>query len=95
MKFDFEVKTDVVAVHIPMTFERRGGRKLVIAPDIAEKAEQKPKRDETLVRAIVKAHCWRRRIESGHAKSITNLTTQKKITNTYIYQLLPLTYLTP
>jgi hypothetical protein len=33
----------------------------------------KPRRDETLVKALVRAHRWRRRIESGRAKSITDL----------------------
>jgi hypothetical protein len=32
-----------------------------------------PSRDETLVKAPVRAHRWRRRIESGRAKSITDL----------------------
>ena len=95
MKLDLEVKTDVVEVHIPMTFERRGGRKRVIAPDVADMVFKKPKRDETLVRALVKAHCWRRRIESGQAKSITDLAAQEGVTDAYVCRLLPLTCLAP
>lgn len=95
MKLDLEVKTEVVEVHIPMTFERRGGRKIVITPDVVEKTDKTPKRDETLVRAIVKSHCWRRRIECGQAKSITDLAGQEGVSDAYVCQMLPLTTLSP
>jgi hypothetical protein len=51
----------------------------------------KPRRDETLVRA----HRWRRRIESGRAKSITDLAEQEGVTDAYVCRLLPLTCLAP
>ena len=41
----------------------------------------KPSRDETLVKALVLAHRWRRRIESGQAKSITDLAEQEGVTD--------------
>jgi hypothetical protein len=40
----------------------------------------KPSRDETLVKAIVRAHRWRRKIERGQAKSITDLTEHERLT---------------
>jgi hypothetical protein len=42
-------------------------------PPSAVPPAPKPRRDETLIKALVRAHRWRRRIESGQAKSITNL----------------------
>jgi hypothetical protein len=51
----------------------------------------KPSRDETLVKALVRAHRWRRRIESGQAKSITDLAEQQGVTDAYVCRLLPLT----
>jgi hypothetical protein len=51
----------------------------------------KPTRDETLVKALFRAHRWRRRIESGQAKSITDLAEQEGVTDAYICRLLPLT----
>tara|TARA_R110002110_G_scaffold138095_4_gene323692 strand:+ start:146 stop:562 length:417 start_codon:yes stop_codon:yes gene_type:complete len=86
---------DIVTIHIPMQLERRGGRKLIIAPEGSTAPIEKPKRDETMIRAIVKAHCWRRRIESGKAKSITDLAAQEGVTDAYVCQLLPLTCLAP
>jgi hypothetical protein len=54
-----------------------------------------PKRDETLIKAPVRAHRWRRRIESGQAQSITGLAGQEGVTDDYICRQLPLTCLAP
>jgi hypothetical protein len=55
----------------------------------------KPRPDETLVKALVRAHRWRRRIENGRAKSITDLAEQEGVTDAYVCRLLPLTCLAP
>ena len=52
-------------------------------------------RDETLVKALVRAHRWRRKIESGRAKSITDLAEQEGVTDAYVCRLFPLTCLAP
>jgi hypothetical protein len=52
-------------------------------------------RDETLIKALVKSHRWRRKIESGQAHSITDLAEQEGVTDAYICRLLPLTCLAP
>jgi hypothetical protein len=56
---------------------------------------RKPSRDETLVKALVRAHRWRQRIESGRAKSITDLAEQEGVTDAYVCRFLPLTCLAP
>jgi hypothetical protein len=56
---------------------------------------RKPRRDDTLIKALVRAHWWRRRIESGQAKSITDLAEQARVTVAYVCRLLPLTCLAP
>jgi hypothetical protein len=56
---------------------------------------RKPNRDETLIKALVRAHRWRRCIESGQARSITDLAEQEGVTNAYVCRLLPLTCLAP
>jgi hypothetical protein len=56
---------------------------------------RKPSRDETLVKALVSAHRWRRKIESGQAKSITDLAEQEGVAVAYVCRLLPLTCLAP
>jgi len=53
-----------LVAHIPMRLQRRGGRKLIVTPEGAVPTP-KPRRDDTLIKALVRAHRWRRRIESG------------------------------
>jgi hypothetical protein len=53
----------------------------------------KPRRDDTLIKALVRACRWRRKIESGQAKSITDLAEQEGVTDAYVCRLLPLTCL--
>jgi len=48
-----------------------------------------------MIRALVKAHRCRRRIETGKAKSTTDLAAQEGVTNAYVCRLLPLTCLAP
>ena len=56
-------------------------------------AGPQPSRDKTLVRTLVRAHGWRRRIESGQARSITDLAEQENVTVAYVCRVLPLTCL--
>ena len=83
-------------VRIPVAFKRRGGRKLIITPEgAANPVEQPAAVDDTLVKTIVRAHRWRRRLETGKAKSVTDLAEQEKITAPYVAKLWPLTCLAP
>jgi hypothetical protein len=77
-----------------MRLQRRGGRKLIVTPEGAVPTP-KPSRDQTLVKALVRAHRWRRRIEGGKARSITDLAEQEGVTVACVCRLLPLTCLTP
>ena len=89
------LELDTLTIRIPMRLQRRGGRKLIMTPEGVSPPARRPSRDETLVRALVRAHRWRRRIESGHAKSITDLSEQEGVTDAYVCRLLPLTCLAP
>ena len=85
---------ETLTIRIPIRLQRRGGRKLIMTPEGAAPA-RKPSRDETLVKALVRAHRWRRRIELGQARSITDLAEQEGVTVAYVCRLLPLTCLAP
>jgi hypothetical protein len=89
------LELDILTIRIPIRLQRRGGRKLIMTPEGSAAPAPKPRRDETLVRALVRAHRWRRRIESGRAKSITDLAEHEGVTDAYICRLLPLTCLAP
>jgi hypothetical protein len=89
------LEVDTLTIRIPVRLQRRGGRKLIMTPEGATMPAPKPRRDETLIKALVRAHRWRRKIESGRAKSITDLAEQEGVTDAYVCRLLPLTCLAP
>jgi hypothetical protein len=89
------LEVDTLTIRIPMRLQRRGGRKLIMTPEGVAAPAQKPSRDETLIKALVRAHRWRRRIESGRAKSMTDLAEQERVAVAYVCRLLPLTCLAP
>ena len=88
-------EVETLTIRIPIRLQRRGGRKLIMTPDGAAVSPPKPRRDDTLIKALVRAHRWRRKIESGQAKSITDLAEQEGVTDAYVCRLLPLTCSAP
>jgi hypothetical protein len=90
-----DVEVDTLTIRIPIRLQRRGGRKLIMTPEGSALPTPKRRRDDTLIKALVRAHRWRRRIESGRGKSITDLAEQEGVTVAYVCRLLPLTCLAP
>ena len=67
---NWEFDGSTITVRIPMTWKRRGGRKVIIAPDGGDAwAPAKPRPDETLIRALARAHRWKRMLEEGRYRS--------------------------
>jgi hypothetical protein len=83
-----------LTICIPMRLRRRGGRRLIMTPEGAMPSPR-PRPDETLIKALVRAHRWRRRIERSDAASVTDLAEQEGVTDAYICRLLPLTCIAP
>src|SRR5919106_143867 len=75
---------ETLTIRIPIRLQRRGGRKLIMTPEGAAMPTPKPRPDETLIKALVRAHRWRRQIESGRAESITDLAEQEGVTDAYV-----------
>jgi hypothetical protein len=87
---------DTLTVFIPMTWKRRGGRRVIIAPDGSDAwAPAKAKPDETLIRALARAHRWNRMLEQGRYGSVGELAAAEKINRAYVSRLLDLTLLAP
>ena len=90
------VSTDgeTITVHIPLTFRKRGGRKLVVTPDGAEWAPR-PRVDNAMVKALARAFRWRKMLDTGVHATLENLAKAKGIAKTYVSQNLRLTLLAP
>ncbi len=63
---------ETITVHIPLTFRKRGGRKLVVTPDGAEWAPP-PRVDNAMVKALARAFRWRKMLDVGVHATIENL----------------------
>jgi ParB-like chromosome segregation protein Spo0J len=87
---------DTITVTIPMAWKRRGGRKVIIAPDGGDAwAPAKPRPDETLIRALARAHRWKRVLEEGTYRSAAEIAEAEGITRSFVNRLLRLTLLAP
>ena len=79
-----------------MRFQRRGGRKRIVAPDGCEIVPtSKPQADGTLVKAIARAHRWQRMLESGESGTLAELADAERISRSYVCRVLRLTLLAP
>ena len=87
---------DAVTVRIPLTFRKRGGRKVVMAPDGTVAAASLPPRvDTTLVKALARAFRWRKLLETGVYATVQDIATAEKINPSYVSRVLRLTLLAP
>jgi hypothetical protein len=88
---------DTITAFIPMTWKRRGGgQKVIIAPDGGDAwAPVKARPDETLIRALARAHRWKRMLEAGRYRSAQEIADAEKIGRSFVSRLLRLTLLAP
>jgi hypothetical protein len=86
-----------VTVRVPISIRKRGGRKLVLAPDGRHLTTAPVCRhiDNAMVKAIARAFRWREMLESGARATIREIATAEKINETYIGRVLRLTLLAP
>ena len=98
MKKGVETRLDgsTLVVRIPMRFQRRGGRKRIVAPDgTAIVATSKPQPDGTLVKALARAWRWQRMLDEGVYTSVTEISEAERIGKSYVSRILRLALLAP
>ncbi|WP_341822225.1 recombinase family protein [Wolbachia endosymbiont (group A) of Clivina fossor] len=88
------VKEDGIEVHsesertfIAMNLKKKGNKCTVIEPE--------GKTNNALLKAVVRAHLWKRQLEAGKYRSVKELSTKIKISMRRIQQILRLNYLAP
>jgi len=91
-----------VTVVVPLRIRQWGGRKAIISSDgapLSPKAMDHgyvPTRgDPALVKALARAHRWRRMLEAGEHGNIRELAKAERVNETYISRALRLTLLAP
>ena len=68
----------------PMRFQRRGGRKRIVAPDGSELAPAtSPQPDGTLVKALARAWRWQKLLDDGFYASVSDIGDAENISKSY------------
>jgi hypothetical protein len=85
-----------LVVRIPTRFQRRGGRKRIVAPDGSEIVPtSKPQPDGTLVKALARAWRWQRMLDEGVYATVSEIGDAENISKSYISRILRLALLAP
>ena len=85
-----------LTVTVPMTFRKRGGRKLVISPLGADAwAPPRARVDNAMVKALARAHHWRKLLDAGRYQTVRDLAAAESINPSYVARVLRLTLLAP
>ena len=82
-----------ITVTVPIKFEQKGGRKIVLSP--TPHALPSPRKENSLIKALARAYRWRQAIENGRYSSITELAAAEGINQSYVCRILRLTLLAP
>jgi hypothetical protein len=87
---------NTLVVRIPMRFQRRGGRKRLVAPDgSAIVPSSKPQPDGALVKALARAWRWQKLLDDGVYAGAAEPADAERISRSYVCRVLRLTLLAP
>ena len=84
-----------ITVRVPITIRKRGGRRLVVAPDGVPWSPSRGRIDSTLIKALARAHRWKRMLDDGRYGTVTELAAREKLDRGYLGKILMLTLLAP
>ncbi len=73
--------TQCLTVRVPLAIHKRGGRKVVVTPEGTGAAPfpVRARADPTLVKALARAHRWKRLLEEGRYASISEMAQAERI----------------
>jgi hypothetical protein len=85
-----------MVISIPISMRRTGGRKKVVTPaNVAPWSPPLARVDNTIVKALARAHRWRGMIEKRLFANARELAKAEKINEAYLGRILRLTLLSP
>ena len=95
-----KIKSDgrTITVRVPISIRKRGGRKVVLAPDGTTSDTRQlfcRQPDNAMVKAIARAFRWREMLEYGKCASIKEIAAVENINQSYVARILRLTLLAP
>ena len=89
--------SETITVRVPMTFRRRGGRKLIVAPDGSAMPTITPRSqiDNVLVKALARAYRWQKLLDAGTYNTIKEIAAKEKMDASCVGDQLRLNLLAP
>jgi len=95
-----KIKSDgrTITVRVPISIRKRGGKKVVLAPDGMEHSRGKlrcQRVDSAMVKALARAFRWREMLEAGKYVTIAEIAVAEQINASYLSRLVRLTLLAP
>ncbi len=86
-----------IVISVPVNFTRKFGRRYMIVPPIEGDAPftAPPRRDDTLLKALARAHKWSQWLETGKVKKIDHLAADNDINPSYVSRIIRLNLLAP
>lgn len=93
---NYQGNEQTITIRIPLSVKQRSRRKLVVVPPNAPTLV--PRRshiDDTLIKALARAHRWRRMLDHCEHSSMTELARVENVTESYLCRILRLTLLSP
>src|ERR1044071_7082421 len=94
-KAKIESDERTITVRIPMVIRKRGGKKLVVAPDGTVAPSFSRRIDNSMVKARARAFRWQELLEDGTYATIAEIAAAENINETYVGRVLRLTLLSP
>jgi hypothetical protein len=92
-----KIKSDerTITVRIPIAIRRRGGKKLVLAPDGKSVPTFSRRTDNSMVKALARAFRWQQLLENGTYATIAEIAEAEKINEAYVGRVFRLALLAP
>ena len=82
-----------MTVFIPLSIRKRNGRPKIMPP--ADIAPNTSGVDPHILKAMAKAWSWRRKLETGAAATMSDISEAEGVTPAYVGRILKLAYLAP
>ncbi len=86
-----------IVISVPVNFTRKFGRRYMIVPPTEGDTpfSAPPRKDETMLKALARAHKWNQWLETGKVKSVDHLAMDNKINPSYVSRIIRLNLLAP
>ena len=87
---------NVVTITVPMTFKKRGGRKVIMLPD-GNYGNPVPKAtiDNAMVKALARSFRWQAMLENGTCGSLDEIAKAERISASFVSRVIRLALLAP